>query len=103
MSVRPRRFQTSVGISPRIEVNMREMRPNPDRGFPSKYTCSDCSWSFPLERLSELADFFQQKAAILAFSTHSCASFPSIQKAARPEDYSHLEDVPRDRGSVDEP
>jgi hypothetical protein len=81
---------------------MRDMRPDSDRGFPSNYICSDCNWSFPLERLSELAEFFQQKTAILTFSTHSCASFPSIQKAARPEEYSHPQD-PRDRGSVDEP
>ena len=81
---------------------MRDMRLNPDRGVPSKYTCSDCSWSFPLERLSKRR-LFPAKDRVLPCSTHSCAWFPSIQKAARPEDYSHPEDVPRGRGSVDEP
>lgn len=75
---------------------MRDMRPDPDRGFPSQYTCSDCAWSFPLEHLSDLADFFQQKTAILSFSSHTCASFPFIQKEAsrQPGDYSQPEDVP---------
>lgn len=54
---------------------MRSMRPNPDRGFPSQYICSDCNWSFPLEHVSEVADFLEQKAAIRAFSAHDCALF----------------------------
>jgi|KBSSwiStaDraftv2_1062776.scaffolds.fasta_scaffold9507776_1 hypothetical protein len=61
---------------------MRYMWPDADRGFPSKYTCSDCNWSFPLEHLSELADFFQQKEAVLSFTTHDCVSFPFTQKEA---------------------
>lgn len=84
---------------------MRDMQPDPDQGFPSQYICSDCSWSFPLEHLSDLADFFQQKTAILAFSSHACASFPFRQKEAsrQPEDHSHAEDLPRNRDNVDEP
>ena len=83
---------------------MREMRPDSDRGFPSKYTCSDCNWSFPLKRLSELADFFQQKTAILAFSAHDCASFPITKKEElpHPEEDSRPGDSPRNRGAVDE-
>ena len=81
---------------------MRDMRPDPDQGFPSQYTCSDCAWSFPLEHLSELADFFQQRTAILSFSSHTCASFPFIPKdtSRRPEDYSHAEDLPKNRATV---
>ena len=72
-----------------LEGSMREMRPDLENAFPSKYICSDCNWNFPLKRLSELADFFRQKTAILAFSAHSCASFPFIQTEAslQPEDY----------------
>jgi hypothetical protein len=55
---------------------MRYMWPDREIGFPSKYICSDCKWSFPLSRLSDLGEFFQQKDAILAFSTHDCALLP---------------------------
>jgi len=53
-----------------------------ESGFPSKYICSDCNWSFPISRLSDLREFFQQKDAIQAFSTHDCALFPFMQKEA---------------------
>jgi hypothetical protein len=72
---------------------MREMRPDSDRGFPSNYICSDCHWSFPLNRLSELGEFFQQKDANLAFSTHDCASSNAAMER-RPQ---NSEICPRER------
>ena len=75
---------------------MRDMRPDPEI-LPSRYICSDCNWSFPLSRLSDLADFFQQKDAILAFSTHVCGSFPFI----RGEDNGHSQGVASELDIVD--
>ena len=75
---------------------MRDMRPDPDRGFPSQYICSDCNWSFPLEHLSDLADFFQQKDAILAFSIHVCRSFP----LTRVEEDGGAQDAASERNAV---
>lgn len=60
---------------------MREMLPNLEKGFPTAYRCSECGWSFPLSRLSDLGDYFQQKTATRAFSEHDCNAAPA---AARP-------------------
>ena len=53
---------------------MRYMRPDPDQGFPTKY--SNCNWSFSLEHVSEVADFLEQRTAIRVFSAHDCSLFP---------------------------
>jgi hypothetical protein len=54
---------------------MRYMRPDRENDFPSKYICTDCNWSYPLEHLSEVADFFQERSAIREFSAHDCSGF----------------------------
>jgi hypothetical protein len=59
---------------------MREMPPNLEKGFPTAYRCSECGWSFPLSRLSDLGDFFQQKNAVRSFSDHDCSTSPSTIK-----------------------
>lgn len=55
---------------------MHEMLPDIENVFPSAYTCSECGWNFPLSRMSDLGDFFQQKNAMRSFSEHDCTSKP---------------------------
>jgi hypothetical protein len=54
---------------------MREMLPDIEIVLSCAYICSDCgSWNFPLSRLSDLADSFQQKNAGGSLSDHDCGT-----------------------------
>ena len=70
---------------------MREMLRDPDRGYNMAYHCSDCWWTFPLDRLSDVSDYFQQKAAVVAFVRHDCAEAPAPAKLQTGRDTSEVE------------
>src|SRR4051812_18894926 len=42
--------------------------------------CSECGWSFPLGRLTELREYFQERDAIKSFASHDCAAKPATNK-----------------------
>ena len=60
---------------------MREMPPDTENAFPSAYLCSECGWNFPLGRMSDLGDFFQQKSAVLSFADHDCGTSPGANNS----------------------
>ena len=54
---------------------MRHMIPYPEQGVPSQDLCSECHWSFPLERLTDLGEFLQEHDAKRLYWGHVCSEF----------------------------
>jgi hypothetical protein len=68
---------------------MRHMIAYPDKGVPWQDLCSECHWIFPLERLTDLGEFFQGRDAQRVYSSHVCSQFladsDNLARSIRPD------------------
>jgi hypothetical protein len=57
----------------------RTIVPEPNRGAPEYYRCSECGWQFALNRTTFVVEYFDERGAQNSFRIHDCADFPVLK------------------------